>query len=365
MAYATIDDYNDSMVVVTIGGLQYPARDYDCFRLYLESTHMGWRDPTSGSYSNEAHVQFDITQTADGRTTQSGYYKAFIYGVYNHQEYPIPIRGSSEIIIKNGGGDKPPAHRLTRIELVSFESVEDNYVKVKIETDGYGDVDLVSVTKAWDLYRADGTKTSRYVVQGHDYIREDQLTDGTFYGTVSYSLSRTDLSYFPSVPIGTCHLASGGGLHGDNYNVFSKPFLCMSEYNNWTIYKGVYNTVLTRDDNGFNANVTQLSSVSEDWRRLVNMSFYLESTVYGTIEYTQYSDYIPRSEDIITANMYNSLLDSVARCCRRVGLGTDNLPYTVRKDEIISKYFIYDIGKVVDKCLYVQREKVNERVLGS
>ena len=355
MAYARIESYDNNKVVVSIGGLEHSGRDYDCFRLYLETTHMGWRDPTSDSYSNDAHVEFDITKTADGRTTQSGYYTAHVYGVYNGREYEIPISGNAGIRIEN------KVHKLTYIKLIEFISVEDGYVKVKIQTDGYGDVDLVSVTKGWDLtgrYRDD-----KYVRIAHDYIEEEHITNGEFYGTVSYNFNATDLSYFPSVPVGTCHLASGGGLYDNNYSIFSKEFLCMSKYNNWTVYRGTYATTLTRDNNGFNANVVNLDTVKQDWNRLVNMSFYLEATTYGDIKYSQYASYIPQSGDIITADMYNSLLSAVQRCCNRVGMSSSALPSSVSANQIISKYFISDIGVVVDRCLMAQRNNVNENVL--
>lgn len=364
MSYARIESYNDSKVVVSIGGLENPGRNYDCFRLYLDTTHMGWRDPTSDSYSNDAYVEFDITQTSDGRTTQAGYYTAHVYGVYNGREYEIPISGNAGIRIENGGGSNPPTPQpkeMTYIKLKRFISVEEDYVKIEIETNGYGDVYLVSVSKGWNLY--DGSMGSSQQV-GRDYISVNDLdSSGYFYGTVSYYPQTTDMSYFPSIPIGTCFLASSSGLTGVDYSARSIEFLCMSKYGNWSVYDGTYRTTLHRYNSGFSANVLSLSTVKDDWTRLVNMSFYLEATTYGTIEYAQYANYIPRSGDIITASMYNGLLDAVTRCCNRVGMSTDRLPRYANSNEIISKYFIYDIGQTVDNCLMIQRMNVNDDVL--
>lgn len=365
MSYARIESYTDSAVTVTIGGLENPARTYDCFRLYLSGTHMGWRDPTSSSSTNTAYVEFDITQTADGRTTQSGYYEAKVYGVYNGREYPIPMVGGTGIRIENGGGSSPTprAHELTYMKILRFEEAEDGYVRIEIETNGYGDVDLVSVTKGWDLtgrYRSED-----YVYIAGDYIREDQLTDGHFQGYVTYRFSETDLSRFPSVPVGTCHLASGGGLHGTGYRHFSKAFICMSKYNNWTTYNGTYSTNLKYSGGRMYAGVDYLSTVREDWMRLVNMSFYLDATAYGTIRYSQYSDYIPQYGDVITASMYNSLVRSVIQCCNKLNFNYYDMPSYVSSGDIIPSDFISKLGRVVDNCLANQRYNVNQSAIGS
>ena len=359
MAYATIDSYTDSTVFVTIGGLEYPARNYDCFRLYLNSTHMGWKDPTSGSSAHGDSFEFDITQSVDGRITQAGYHIVHVYGVYRGREYPIPIRGNDGIRIKNGGGDKPLVHPLTYIKLIDIISAEDGYVKVQIQTDGYGDVDLISVTKGWDLMGRYKNKKYEYI-KG-DNIRPDQVSDGKFYGTATYEFNKTDLSYFPSVPVGTCYIASGNsGITYSEYSIYSKPFLCMSTYDQWISYDRTYATTLKFSGGQMFAGVDYLSSVKRDWTRLVNMSFYLEATTYGDIKYSTYSGYIPQYGDIITADMYNALLSSVYNCCERVGVYTGYLPSRVSSNQIISKNFIQDIGKTIDECLVKQKRTANE-----
>lgn len=367
MAYAIIESYTNSTATVRIGGLEHPARNYDCFRLYLDGTKMGWRDPTSSSSSGEAYLDFDLTQTADGRTTANGSYSAKIYAVWNGREYNVPISSSSWIKIDKGGGSNPPTppkpqpKEMTYIKLKRFISVEENYVSIEIETNGYGDVYLVSVSKGWNLYN--GTMGSSLQI-GRNYISKSDLdSSGYFYGTVTYYPQTTDMSYFPSIPIGTCYLASSSGITGTNYGARSKEFLCMSKYGNWSVYNGTYRTTLHKYNYGLSANVLSLSTVKDDWTRLVNMSFYLEATTYGTIAYAQYANYIPRSGDIITANMYNGLLDAVRRCCNRVGMSTNRLPNYASSNEIISKYFIYDIGQTVDSCLMIQRMNVNDSVL--
>ena len=217
------------------------------------------------------------------------------------------------------------------------------------------------MSKGWNLYN--GQRSSPEEI-GRDYITQDNLdSDGHFYGTVSYRPQTTDLSYFPSIPIGTCFLASDRSITGAYYNVNSREFLCLSQYGRWVSYEGTYQTTLQRYNSGFSANVLSLSSVKDDWNRLINMSFYLEATTYGTIEYAQYANYIPSRGDIITARMYNSLLDAVRRCGRRIGVPTSGLPSYVSSNQIISKYFIQEIGSFVDRCLITQRNNVNNEVL--
>ena len=205
--------------------------------------------------------------------------------------------------------------------------------------------------------REEGFKVGRY------YVPESSVRNGKFTGTVGFYPTPTDLSQFPSVPIGSCHLAHDRRYDG-SYAHYSKPFLCLSRYDNWKTYDGRYNTTMSIANNAYGnrvitANASELSSVYNDWIRLINMSFYLESTTYGTIAYTQYSHYIPQRGDIVTASMYNSLLEAVGRCASRVGIGYPRLPSDVSSGQIISRNFIHDIGMVIDACLQKQKEETN------
>lgn len=357
MSYAIIESYTNSTATVRIGGLEHPARNYDCFRLYLDGTKMGWRDPTSSSSSGEAYLDFDLTQTYDGRATANGSYSAKVYAVWNGREYNVPISNSSWITIDKGGGSggdpTPRNHPLTRVDILEFVVMEDDHVEIRVSTDGYGEVDLVSVTKAWNLYT--GEKDTRYVYIGTCKIGEHLLEDGEFYGRLLYYPKATDMSVFPNVPTGTCHLRYNGH--------YSKEFICMSPYNNWSVYNGTYSTTLKYDNGRMYAGVDYLSTVREDWMRLVNMAFYLEATAYGTIKYAQYSNYIPRYGDVITAGMYNSLIESVDRCCRYLDFRYYDMPSYVSSGQIIPSNFIHKLGRAVDACLIHQRLRVNERVL--
>ena len=355
MSYAIIESYTNTTATVRIKGLEHPARKYDEFKIYLESTPMGRQNPVSYSPTDEAYVTFDLSQTADGRITANGVYYAHIYAVWKGVEYEVPISGSSRIEIDKGGGYPPTPrnHPLTRVDILEFTTMEDDHVEIKVRTDGYGEVDLVSVTKAWNLYT--GEKNSRYVHLFTSVIHEEQLDDGEFRGWLEFYPEATDMSVFPAVPIGTCHLRYNGH--------YSKEFICMSPYNNWSVYNGTYSTTLKYDNGRMYAGVDYLSTVREDWMRLVNMAFYLEATAYGTIKYAQYSNYIPRYGDVITAGMYNSLIESVDRCCRYLDFRYYDMPSYVSSGQIIPNNFIHKLGRAVDACLIHQRLRVNERVL--
>ena len=351
MSYAILESYTNTTATVRIGGLEHPARLYDGFVIYLDVTRMGRQNPVSYSPTHEAYVTFDLSQTADGRPTANGVYHAHVYAIWNGTEYEVPFSSSSRIEIDKGGGYEPQPrnHPLTRVDILEFTTMEDDHVEIKVRTDGYGEVDLVSVTKAWNLYT--GEKNSRYVHLFTSVIHEEQLDDGEFRGWLEFYPEKTDMSVFPAVPTGTCHLRYNG--------TYSRAFICMSQYAKWAYYGGIYSTTLKYNNGQLFAGVDYLSTVKQDWTRLVNMSFYLEATTWGDIKYAEYNRYIPQYGDVITANMYNGLLNDVARCCRRVGYPTDRLPSYVEKGQIIPKDFIYDIGNVVDGCLLMQRTIVN------
>lgn len=358
MATARCTGYYDGRVAIEIRDLQYPASRYLRFTLYIDSVYCG--TDSSGNSYNSCDLSYDVSHINDGwYNFRIG--ATFVTGAGT--EGTSYISGSNQIHIDRGGGSggdpTPNIHELTYIKILRFLSVEDGSVKVEIETDGYGTVDLVSVTKGWNL--TDGSRNQSYVYVASDYIEKYHLSNGKFQGTVSYTFDRTDLSSFPSVPVGTCHLAGGGGLN--DYGTFSKAFICMSQYGNWTTYDGTYSTTLKYDNGKMYAGVDYLSTVRSDWIRLVNMSFYLDATAYGTIKYSQYSNYIPRYGDIITAWMYNALVDSVRDCCQHLNFNYYDMPTYVSSGDIIPRDFISKLGRVVDNALITQRMRTNDAVI--
>lgn len=361
MAYGVVT-YNSSDRTVTVNyrDLGHSGKSYAQFSITIGGQTFYSGDYPSWNTSNEANLIYKIDSIPDG------WYNVELHAKTN-KWYPIyDVRfsdGNNQLHVY-GGGYHPQAHPLTYIKLIDIISAEDGYVKVQIQTDGYGDVDLISVTKGWDLMGRYKNKKYEYI-KG-DNIRPDQVSDGKFYGTATYEFNKTDLSYFPSVPVGTCYIASGNsGITYSEYSIYSKPFLCMSEYGQWVSYDRTYATTLKFSGGQMFAGVDYLSSVKRDWTRLVNMSFYLEATTYGDIKYSTYSEYIPRYGDVITADMYNALLSSVYNCCERVGVYTTYLPSRVSSNQIISKNFIRDIGLTIDECLVKQKRITNERAVSN
>lgn len=350
---------NKTQLAVSMDGLSYHGERKMHFVLICNYRDVSFAD--SDNTSGEANVIFDVSSVPDGN--QYFMVKRIMEGTGNRflvGDFTKYVGGGGSIIEP----DDPPSptyREMTYIKLKRFIYVEEDYVKVEIETNGYGDVYLVSVSKGWDLYS--GQLGASQEIDS-TYISKGSLdSQGYFYGTVSFSPRTTDMSYFPSIPIGTCYLASDRSITGAYYGVHSTEFLCLSQYGKWTTYEGIYQTTLQQYNYGFSANVLSLSTVKDDWNRLVNMSFYLEATTWGDIKYAQYANYIPRSGDIITASMYNGLLDAVRRCGRRIGVPTGGLPSYVSENQIIPKDFIQEIGSFVDRCLVTQRTDVNNSVL--
>lgn len=357
MAYATLDWNDNDTARIGVHGLQYSARRYS-FRLFLYTTQVdGWK--SSDSWGTDTQIEFNIKYTTDGRETANGTYYLKLEAKFdgNGEIYPINFSPSDVQLRINRQSAKP----MTQILIRNISRAEENAVVMDIETNGYGKIDLISVSKGWDLERG-GKKEEGHIVRSY-YINEGSVKNGKFQGRVEFYPTPTDLSQFPSVPIGSCHLAHDRRFDG-SYAHYSEGFLCLSRYDNWKTYDGRYSTTMSIANNAYGnrvitAKASELSSVYNDWIRLINMSFYLESTTYKTINYTRYSSYIPRVGDIVTASMYNSLLEAVSRCASRVGVEYPRLPSNVGSGQIISRNFIHDIGMVIDACLQKQKDETN------
>lgn len=356
---------NKTQLAVSMDGLSYQGERKMHFVLICNYRDVSFAD--SDNTSGEANVIFDVSSVPDGN--QYFMVKRIMEGTGNRflvGDFTKYVGGGGSIIVPDDPPNPPPErnHELSYIHINRFNEDEDGYLEVQVTTDGYGEIDLVSVTKAYDLYASDGTKTDKHVKLASSRIYESELRNGMYEGTLIFRFEKTDLSYFPSVPAGTCHLASGSrGWLQSSYDVYSKEFMCLSEYRRWQKYEGTYYAELTHASNGYNVSATRLSTVSEDWKRVVNMAFYLEATAYGNIKYSTYRAYIPSGGEILTANMYNSLINAVRQSCERVGSSTYELPNYVESGDIISKYFLYSIGRTIDKGLIKQKQNANRRAI--
>lgn len=351
-------------LVVRMDGLGYYNEKKMHFVLIWKNRDVSFTD--SDNTSGEANVIFNISSVSEGnqyfmvKRIMEGSGSRFTVGDFTK------YIGGGSIIVPDDPPNPPPErnHEMSYIHINRFNEDEDGYLEVQVTTDGYGEVDLVSVTKAYDLYRSDGTKTDKHIKLASSRIYESELRNGMYEGTLIFRFEKTDLSYFPSVPAGTCHLASGArGWLQSSYDVYSKEFMCLSEYRRWQKYEGMYYAELTNATNGYNVSATRLSTVSEDWKRVVNMAFYLEATVHGNIKYSTYRAYIPSGGEILTANMYNSLIDAVRESCQRVGSSTYELPSYVSSGDIIPSHFLYVVGRTIDRGLIKQKNDANRRAI--
>ena len=373
MSYAIIESYNNSTATVRIGGLEHPARNYDCFRLYLDGTKMGWRDPTSSSSSGEAYIDFDLTQTYDGRATANGSYSAKVYAVWNGREYNVPISNSSWITIDKGGGSiidpdpdppTPRAHQMTQIKITDIDYASSNGFRISWKCNGYGNVTFKSATR-----EQEGSRSILHEV----YVSERDLDrSGWYYSTDTIyaggSVYKADLTVFGHLPLGTVQLI-GEWNSNVRYTPSSRPFLCLSQYS-YTNYTGRYPATIaysTKYGGGYDWNdprvaVASFGSLSDEWTTLVNVFYYLEATTGGSLRYGKYSDYIPARGDIITAWMYNSLMASAESCARSVGIWT-SFPSRVESGQIIPSNFISKLGDIANACLEKQKSESNRRAI--
>ncbi|MBU5669664.1 hypothetical protein KQI68_07395 [Peptoniphilus sp. MSJ-1] len=369
MAWARINSYNNNQADVTIGGLEYSARQYDGFCLYLDGVKMGWRDPVSYSTTGTANVVFDLSQKRNGGSTQAGYYTASIYAIWRGVEYNVPISGNSGIRITSGGGwnpepSRPTVRQMTKIKISKITDASDNYFNVSYKCNGTGLIKFVSVTR-----RQTGNKD---ILEEH-YVSESAVNDdGWAYLNTTFSAGdngvySANLENFGELPLGTVQII---GEH--NYNVgfapSSNPFLCISQH--WfSSYNRTYEATITYpysqgryDYSSPRIAVASFRGLTAEWNKLVNLAYYLEATTKDSLNRSKYSNYIPRSGDFVTADMYNSLLDSIESCARSIGI-YDRMPRRVSSGDIIPSNFISKLGDIINKCTEDQKMVKNSNAI--
>lgn len=372
MSYAIIESYTNTTATVRIKGLQYPARNYDGFKIYLDGTPMGRNNPVSYSSSDEAYVVFDLSQTSDGRTTANGVYNAHIYAIWNGVEYEVPISNSSRIEIDKGGGynPKPQVNQMTSVKITGIEYANSDTCKFHWKCNGYGTLYFLSVTRK--------QQGEPYIIESLTVNADDIESDGwcnfvstlrtgrnDIYGRVIYE---SDLTKFGNLPLGTIQVVG-------EYNNYigtkpaSQPFLSINQYS-FTTYDGYYPATIQyqpKYGGGYNYNdprvaVANFRGLTEEWTTLVNLFYYLEATTYGKLKYSTYSNYIPSSGHIITASMYNSLMKSAESCARQCGVWT-SFPPQVESGQIIPRDFISKLGSIANACIEKQKDMSNQRAI--
>ena len=315
-----------------VSGLDYTTYQYD-FRLYLNGSYQGTVRGTSYSSGSET-ISFYLPNYG----VSYGWHQASLYGVVysvSSKEWLIGTANQEVHYEKPYTPDPDPPtptyRELSRIEILNVYSDETNYVSVRFKTNGYGSVTLRSVTHGEDMNTV--------------YVNQSDLDSyGEYYGTISGSLRyNVDMSVFGAMPIGTYTL-----YHNDIQKIASQYYYAMSK-EDFTVFSGTYPTQLIYG----NRVTTQLSDVTREWTKLVNIFFYIQGAMnYFNYKRTEYQSYIPTGSEVLTAWMYNSLIDSARDTCHDLGFYPGNImPETVKSGEVISRYFISSLGEVANQCI--------------
>ncbi len=234
------------------------------------------------------------------------------------------------------------------MKIRSIDIASSSESQIKIEANGYGTIVLRSVTHDQVNY-GDGYLTTVYIDED-DY---DLKNYGTCTKRISVS-KYVDLSIPYSLPLGTIAVKCESNSYYKTYY-----YLSVGEYA-FSNYKGTYETtILPNYGNsgliGFNTAVTKISTVSQDWTTLINLFYYLHSTAYGKLKPELFSRYVPQNGDIITAAMYNELIDTATNCAHKLGIYGGE-PHHVNSGDIIPYNFISSLGVIANRCVRKQME---------
>ena len=349
-------------LVVQMDGLSYEGENGMDFVLIWN-----YRDiSTAHSYNSggEANVIFDVSSVPEG----SQYFEVKRIMSSTGNRYLVGSGFTKYIgsgsIIDPDDPPQPTAHQMTQIKITNISYAETNAFRISWKCNGYGRVRFESATRAQD---------GSYSLLHEVYVGERDLDSSGWYYTsdtisTGGSVYRADLSVFGQLPLGSVQLI---GEYNNNvgYTPESKPFLCINTYN-FTSYTGTYYATIQYSplySGGYNYQdpriaVTSFGSLTDEWTTLVNLFYYLEATTYGRLRYSTYSSYIPARGDIITASMYNALMDSAESCARQCGVWT-SFPAKVSSGQIIPNNFISRLGDIANACIEKQKNKSNSRAI--
>lgn len=363
MATARFTNYADNRVAIDVSGLEYPARDYVRFRLYIDSVSCG--TDSSGNSYNSCGLSFNVSHISDG------WYQFRLEADFYNSKGNLAtgyISGSNQIHIDRGGGSggdpTPSTHQMTQIKITDIDYASTNGFRISWKCNGYGSVRFQSNTRKQD--------NSGYILHEVDVTRSDLNSDGWYYSTDTIytggNVYEADLTIFGHLPLGTVQLI---GEYNSNvgYAPSSEPFLSVSQCN-YTNYTGRYSATVQYSPlygGGYDWSdprvaVASFRSLKDEWTILVNMFYYLEATTYKRLQYGKYSNYIPSSGDIITAYMYNSLMESAESCANACGVYT-SFPSKVSKGQIIPSNFISRLGDIANACLEKQKSISNRNAI--
>lgn len=263
----------------------------------------------------------------------------------------------------------PRAHPMTVCRIDKIEIATDTSVTVKVTVNGYGKVVMNSVTLKQAGF---GSDLAEMIIKENDY---DLQTNGYKTFEMSYRLEGYYKDVFSmygerGLPLGTVEL------------LFTAPgfwrsllLLSIGQYF-YRTYNGTYSTTIKPRTAGYSVAadslaVTPLSSVKLDWQLLINVFYYLSSTTQGALKMGSRADYIPRSGDVLTADMYNGLIDIARSCLNQIKYKyadgywlNPDLPNKVYSGQIIPKDFISVLGNAANEMVGFVQKQTNKNVEG-
>lgn len=355
-------ELDGTSLTVRMDGLEYSGNRGMRFRLYVVGNPYYISEADSSNNGGEANVIFNVSSVSPGWTE-------FIvkrYMLESGREFQV-----GDSFYKNiGGGNtpqpypKPQTQPMTKCRIDSIEIATDTAVTVKVTVDGYGDVFMRSVTLDQVGFDRDLANVKIYE---NDYDLQEK-------GYKTFEMSYRLEGYFRQVfsmygerglPLGTVEVR-----FTDSRFEQSIPFLCVGEYF-YRLYNGTFETSIKPITAGYSVAVTSLSTVKDDWQLLINTFYYLSSTTEGALKMGSRADYIPRSGDVLTADMYNGLIDIASSCLDQIkykyAAGGDlnpDLPNKVHSGQIIPKDFINVLGNAANKMVAFVKKESNSRVIG-
>lgn len=343
---------NPESITSNVYGLQMNANEYQGFRVYLNDT------PVDTFYIYESARYFVKTIDLANYRIDEGWHVFKVKAITRGGEFPI---GNDSGIQFYCSGTSSRVKPFSYINIDSFDVISNDHVEVTYTVNGYGTVELSSITRD-NVDRMKGRLYGRNVLKTHVIEKNDydlQTKGFTSYRlTASINLDLTELGEFP---LGTIWVRA----FNENCDK-SVEFYSMNEVD-FSVYDDRYKTQLIPSYNatglyGFDVAVVDLSTVYKDWMTLVNLVCYVRSAVKGEIDLSYFSRYIPGKGEVIQAWMYNALLDSVAECASDVGVWTNVRPH-VSSGDVIPSDFIQTLGSIVNACISKKLEE-NRAKLG-
>lgn len=365
MAYLNVGKIEDGwQLPVYMYDLSYQNEDHMTFRLYQDDGLYNGNlisEANSWNTSGTASVKFNISSVSPGRV------KFFVRRVVHPREVEYPVGDPFYVDIPY---PKPPTQPMTAYIIDEIRPATDTSVTVTLRVNGYGSISMYSET-----WKQDGFKEplDKITIEENDYDIQDgkMKTVELSYRFNNYGReSKFDMYGERGLPLGTVELKFSQNPNRDDW-IGNADILCIGTYF-YQYYGGQYSATLSPITAGYSVPVATFVTVRRDWQLLINVFYYLSSTTVGALKFGSRADYIPRKDDLLTADMYNGLLDIANSCLAEIkykyGWSARNLnptiPDKVSRGDIISRYFIFHLGKAANQMGEFIQKQVNDNLIG-